>query len=224
EFITDIFIWPTDDFVASFQLVKNTGHVSPIYGAIRGTTQPPRLLGENGKALVGLSGGYDATGITQLQAIWRSDIEAINYRRTQTSFAGGPDGNFWNDLRFMGDRYSARISEITARSPGTGYLGGLQITYTSPAGGYPVRHEAPIHGTEDGQVTTWTLESGEYITGVRGRHDGTSICELQFTTNRPNRESPAFGKPDGDFSFSFPKSDTQEANNLVLRYMVGKSA
>ncbi|CAE6528262.1 unnamed protein product [Rhizoctonia solani] len=224
EFITDIFIWPTDYFIVSFQLVKNTGHVSPIYGATRGITQPPHLLSGNGKALVGLSGGYDATGITQLQAIWHSDLEAINYRRTQTSFIGGPDGDFWNDLKFIGDRHTARISEIIARSAGAGYLAGLQITYTPHIGGYPVRHEAPIHGTEDGQVTTWTLEDGEHITGVRGRHDGTSICELQFMTDRPNRVSPAFGKPDGDFSFSFAAPDNQEGKNMVLQYMLGKSA
>ncbi|CAE6480834.1 unnamed protein product [Rhizoctonia solani] len=67
EFVTDIFIWPTDHFIASLQLVKNTGYVSPIYGATRGITQPLRLLNGNGKALAGLSGGYDNVGITQLQ-------------------------------------------------------------------------------------------------------------------------------------------------------------
>ncbi|KAL5632904.1 hypothetical protein ACGC1H_005752 [Rhizoctonia solani] len=127
EFVTDIFIWPTDHFIASLQLVKNTGYVSPIYGATRGTTQPLRLLNGNGKALAGLSGGYDETNITLLQAVWHSDLEFINYKRSATTFIGGEDGDFWNDLSFIGDRFSTRISGITARSPGAGYLSNFQV-------------------------------------------------------------------------------------------------
>ncbi|CAE6497195.1 unnamed protein product [Rhizoctonia solani] len=224
EFITDIFIWPTDRFIAALQLVKNTGYVSPIYGAMRGITRSPRLLSGNGKALVGLSGGYDTNGITQLQAVWRNDIETINYRCTETSFVGGEDGDFWNDLRFIGNRFTARISGVTARSPSAGYLSGFQITYTSLVGGYPAHQKSPVHGTEDGPVTCWTLEDGQYITGVRGRHDGTSICELQFMTNRPNQESPAFGKPCGNFNFNFTAPETGEGNKMMLHYMAGKSA
>ncbi|CUA70739.1 hypothetical protein RSOLAG22IIIB_09067 [Rhizoctonia solani] len=222
EFITDIFIWPTDHSIASIQLVKNTGYVSPVYGATRGVTQPPHLLSGNGKALAGLSGGHDETGIAQLQATWRSDLGAVNYRAIQTSFVGGADGDLWNDLKFIGDRSTARISGITARSPGTGYLGGLQTTYTSLIGGYAAHQESPIHGTEDGPVTSWTLEDDQYITGVRGRYDGTSISELQFITNR--NESPAFGKPGGNFDFNFSAPETREGNKMVLHYMAGKSA
>ncbi|CAE6499597.1 unnamed protein product [Rhizoctonia solani] len=193
EYIAGIFVWPTDHFIASLQLVKNTGYVSPIYGAMRGITQPPCLLSENGKALGGLAGGYDAIGITQLQAVWRNDIQVNDYRYTRTVFVGGQDGEFWNDLRFIGDRFSARISKITTRSSGAGYLGSIQTTYTSLVGGYPSCQESPVHGTEDGPITTWTLEDGEYITEIRGSHDGTSICQLWFTTNRCNRK-PRFIK------------------------------
>ncbi|CUA70008.1 hypothetical protein RSOLAG22IIIB_08849 [Rhizoctonia solani] len=222
EFITDIFIWPSDHSIASIQLVKNTGYISPIYGATRGVTQPPHLLSGNGKALAGLSGGYDEIGIAQLQAIWRKDLEAANYRAIQTSFVGGADGDLWNDLKFIADRSTARISGITARSPGTGYLSSLQTTYTSRVGGYPAHQESPIHGTEDGPITSWALGDNQCITGVRGRYDGTSICELQFITNR--NESPAFGKPGGNFNFNFPAPETQGGNKMVLHYMAGKSA
>ncbi|KEP48104.1 putative jacalin domain protein [Rhizoctonia solani 123E] len=224
EFVTDIFIWPTDHFIASLQLVKNTGYVSPIYGATRGITQPLRLLNGNGKALAGLSGGYDNVGITQLQAVWRRDLEFINYERSATTFIGGEDGDFWNDLSCIGDRSSTRISGITARSPGAGYLSDFQTTYTSLSDGYPAHQESPVHGTEDGPVTSWTLEGGQYITGVRGRHDGASICELQFTTNQLNQASPAFGKPCGNFDFNFTAPQTEEGNEMILHYMAGKSA
>ncbi|KAH7337334.1 hypothetical protein B0J17DRAFT_460813 [Rhizoctonia solani] len=91
------------------------------------------------------------------QASWRNDIRVNNYGYTQTLFVGGQDGDIWNDLRFIGGRSSARISRITTRSSGAGYLSSIQTTYTFLLGGYPTHQESPFHGTEDGPVTTWNL-------------------------------------------------------------------
>ncbi|KAF8669675.1 hypothetical protein RHS04_08818 [Rhizoctonia solani] len=188
ETITEIFVWPTDYSIGSLQLVKNTGYISPIYGAVQGVTRSPHLLSGDGNSLLGLSGSYSAIGITELQAIWRNNYEVINYKYT-TTFAGGQGGNLWNDLGLIGDRRTARISEIKTWSPYIGFLSGFQTTYTFIAGGHQVEQRSAIHGTEEGKVTKWVLEEGEYITGVCGRCDGISICELRFITNRPSRTS-----------------------------------
>lgn len=222
--ITDMFVWATDQTITSIQFVKNSGEVSPIYGATRGVTQAPVLLTGDGCALAGLSGSFDADGITQIQGIWRRDLSVSGHRPMRTSFAGGHDGVIFNDMQLLGEQYrlTARISQVTARSPGTDFVGGLKVTYINPVGENDVLGETPVHGTDNGQVTTWRLGRGEYITAVRGRHDGTSICELQFTTNR-NRESPAFGMAAGDFHFNFDAPKGGDGKVMELQHMVGKS-
>ncbi|ELU39047.1 hypothetical protein AG1IA_06909 [Rhizoctonia solani AG-1 IA] len=106
--------------------VKNTGYISPIYGAVQGVTRSPHLLSGDGNSLLGLSGSYSAIGITELQAIWRNNYEVINYKYT-TTFAGGQGGNLWNDLGLIGDRRTARISEVKTWSPYIGCLSGFQV-------------------------------------------------------------------------------------------------
>jgi hypothetical protein len=72
EFITDIFVWHANAAnlaaqVVAIQFVKNTYHLSPIYGIQAGSTSPPVLLSGDGHALVGISGNYHASALLQIQ-------------------------------------------------------------------------------------------------------------------------------------------------------------
>ncbi|KAJ1303007.1 hypothetical protein OPQ81_011208 [Rhizoctonia solani] len=75
EGITDILLWATDERISSIQLLESSGRASPIYGATLNVAQVPKLLNGNGCILVGLSGGFDTLGITQLQTSYISRVE-----------------------------------------------------------------------------------------------------------------------------------------------------
>ncbi|QRW19851.1 ICE-like protease (caspase) p20 domain protein [Rhizoctonia solani] len=126
ETITDIFVWATDNQISSIQLLTSNGRGSPIYGALWGASQGPTHLSGNGCALVGLSGGFDAHGITQLQAIWRGDTHTKGYQRMEICHIGGNHGRIWSDWGLSEDMSQFHISSISAREPGTGLLGGFQ--------------------------------------------------------------------------------------------------
>ncbi|CAE6454717.1 unnamed protein product [Rhizoctonia solani] len=222
EGITDILVWATDSQISSIQLLESGGQASPIYGATQGATQAPKLLSGNGSFLVGLSGGFDTSGITQIQAVWRGDTHMKEYRPMQTSHVGGHDGAIWSHLSFLDSQSNSHISSITARTPGTGVLGGLQAVYTSFATGFSISKETPAQGTANGPTVRWEVNEGEWITRVRGRHDGKTICQLQFMTNRLN-SSPAFGQPAGDIVFDIKAPKSSEGADMVLHCMAGKS-
>ncbi|GAB1526512.1 hypothetical protein RhiTH_009679 [Rhizoctonia solani] len=130
ETITDIFVWATDNQISSIQLLTSNGRGSPIYGALWGASQGPTHLSGNGCALVGLSGGFDAHGITQLQAIWRGDTHTKGYQRMEICHIGGNHGRIWSDWGLSEDMSQFHISSISAREPGTGLLGGFQVSDT----------------------------------------------------------------------------------------------
>ncbi|CAE6434402.1 unnamed protein product [Rhizoctonia solani] len=220
--ITDILVWATDSQISSIQLLESGGQASPIYGATQGTTQAPKLLSGNGSFLVGLSGGFDSSGITQIQAVWRGDTHMEGHRSMQTSHVGGHEGAIWSHLGFLDNQCNSQISSITARAPGTGLLGGLQMIYTSFADGVSISKGTPVYGTAHGPTVMWKVNDGEWITRVRGRHDGKAICQLKFMTNRLN-SSPAFGQPTGDIKFDIKAPRTNEGADMVLHCMAGKS-
>ncbi|KAF8725308.1 Caspase domain, partial [Rhizoctonia solani] len=180
ETITDIFVWATDNQISSIQFLTSNGRGSPIYGALWGASQGPTHLSGNGCALVGLSGGFDAHGITQLQAIWRGDTHTKGYQRMEICHIGGNHGRIWSDWGLSEDMSQFHISSISAREPGTGLLGGFQITYTSSISGAWVSWRTPTYGTDIGPTVKWDLNGGR-ITRVRGRHNGATICELHDT-------------------------------------------
>ncbi|KDN35542.1 hypothetical protein RSAG8_11499, partial [Rhizoctonia solani AG-8 WAC10335] len=205
------------------QFVKNHPGLSPIYG-IRTTdnitSRPPVLLSGNGNALLGISGAYTADGLSQLQAVWRSDVVIRRQRHTQTSCIGGQAGYVFNDLQYLADPATARIAQITARA-GTNGVSKFQTTYVSISGGALVRSETPPRGADDGRLITMTLEEGEYIIGVRGDHNNHGIQRIQFVTNRKTHS--AFGADTGDIAFSFDAPKTSDGRDMVLHYMAGKS-
>ncbi|KAH7337331.1 hypothetical protein B0J17DRAFT_460706 [Rhizoctonia solani] len=94
EGITDILVWAADSHISSLQILESSGRASPIYGTKKGITQPPKLLSGNGCFLVGLSGGFDKFGVTQIQAVWRGDTHTKGYRCKQTSHVGGKTERF----------------------------------------------------------------------------------------------------------------------------------
>jgi hypothetical protein len=138
-------------------------------------------------------------------------VVSDRYRKTRTSFAGGWGGVIYNDLQFLSDPPTSRITQITGRTPST--VAQLQVrvssrcvdllatdssflscprscpslhtqtTYTSRRGAN-ILQETPVRGSDGGNRTTFTVAEGEYITRVQGRHDGAVIHKLQVTTDR----------------------------------------
>ncbi|CAE6435682.1 unnamed protein product [Rhizoctonia solani] len=187
------------------QFVKNNPGLSPIYG-IRTkdsiTSRPPVLLSGNGNSLLGISGAYTSDGLNQLQA------------RGQTGYV-------FNDLQYLADPATARITQITARAETNHGVSKFQTTYVSISGGALVRSETPPRGVDDGRLITMSLEEGEYIIGVRGDHNNHGIQRIQFVTNRKTHS--AFGADKGDIAFSFDAPKTSDGRDMVLHYMAGKS-
>ncbi|CAE6479799.1 unnamed protein product [Rhizoctonia solani] len=196
EYVTDLFVWHhADGWIAGIQFVKNGQECSPIYGIKDResiTTNPP--------------------------AIWRGDVTVERYRHTQTSFTGSNYGIVFNDLQYLADPSTSRITQITARAEGG--LANLRATYVCVSGGDRVRFETPPHGWDTGPEKTMILEEGEYITGARGSHNHQWMHQLQFITNK--REHPPFGSDKGNASFSIDAPKTIDGKDMVLHYMAGK--
>ncbi|KAJ1300224.1 hypothetical protein OPQ81_005055 [Rhizoctonia solani] len=223
EYITDMFVWHhTDGWIAGIQFFKSSLECSPIYGIGDReliSTHAPVLLSGNRKALLGISGTYNADNICQVKAIWRGDVVIRRQRHTQTSFTGALHGFVFNDLQYLADPATSRIVQITARADSS--LANLRTTYVSISGGALVRSETPARGTDIGPLQTVTLEDGEYIIGVRGTHNHMWVHQIQFITNK--RELPTFGTDQGDVSFSFDAPKTIDGQHMVLHYIAGKA-
>ncbi|KAJ1299907.1 hypothetical protein OPQ81_005022 [Rhizoctonia solani] len=223
EYITDMFVWHhTDGWIAGIQFFKSSLECSPIYGIGDReliSTHAPVLLSGNRKALLGISGTYNADNICQVKAIWRGDVVIRRQRHTQTSFTGALHGFVFNDLQYLADPATSRIVQITARADSS--LANLRTTYVSISGGALVRSETPARGTDIGPLQTVTLEDGEYIIGVRGTHNHMWVHQIQFITNK--KELPTFGTDQGDVSFSFDAPKTIDGQHMVLHYIAGKA-
>ncbi|KAG8682444.1 hypothetical protein FRC11_014865, partial [Ceratobasidium sp. 423] len=222
EYVTDLFVWRhVDGWISGIQFVKNTLELSPIYG-IRSqdylAADPPVLLGGNGNVLLGISGAYTTDSLSQLQAIWRSDVVIRRQRYTQTSFIGGQTGSVFNDLQYLADPATARIVQITGRNKDS--VASFRVTYESVSGGALVRSETPARGWDTGPMITMTLEEGEYITGVRGHRNDSGLQRIQFVTNK--RTHPAFGADTGSTAFSIDAPKTRDGRDMVLHYMAGR--
>ncbi|CAE6468338.1 unnamed protein product, partial [Rhizoctonia solani] len=227
EYVTDMFVWHhIDGWIAGIQFIKSTAEHSPIYGIPERnkgfTSHPPVLLAGNGNALLGMSGTYNADGISQMKAIWRSDVVLRRKRYTQTSFIGGQHGVVFHDLKYLANPATARITQICACARGSdGTVCNFRITYESMSEEGCTRAETPLRGPDSGPRVTITLEPGEYITGVRGSHNNDWIFRLQFITNK--KTHPAFGTATGSVPFSIDAPKTPDGRDMVLHYVVGKT-
>ncbi|KAG9121982.1 hypothetical protein FRC07_001818 [Ceratobasidium sp. 392] len=185
-----------------FRLVKSTGQMSPHFGNSKSDQEadPPHLLRSNTGALTGLVGAYDPTGITQLQAVWRNGIEIKNYWPTRTSFAGSWPGRIFNDLEYIGDPYTARISRITLRDGGLGPIANFQTAYTWSGSLGIVEAETSVRGVDGAghRRVAFELDKDEYIVQVTGTHCAVGMRQIQFKTNSSGFIIPALGT-DGDF-------------------------
>ncbi|CAE6479764.1 unnamed protein product [Rhizoctonia solani] len=187
EYVTDMFVWQhLDGWITGVQFAKNNPGLSPMYGINSGEStrsHHPVLLSGNGNALLGISGAYTSVGISQLQAVWRSDVVLRRQRQTQTSCLGSTSGKVFNDLQYLADPATSRIAQISARVKDG--VASFKTTYVSISGGALVRSETPPRGSDTGTMSTITFEEGEYIIGVRGHHNGGgAIQRIQFVTNK----------------------------------------
>ncbi|KAG8745049.1 hypothetical protein FRC10_009023 [Ceratobasidium sp. 414] len=217
EYITDLFVWADSQRIRGLQFVKNTGQTSSCFGSKvdNHETDPPQLLSNNTSVLAGLAGSHDATGITRLQAVWRNDIEIKNRWPTQTSFAGTRHGQVFNDLEYIGDPYTARLSRITLRDGGLGPV--TKYIWNGPSG--VVEAETSVRGSDGAgqRRASFELDENEFIVQVTGTYDSGGIRQIQFRTNK--RTSPLFGETEAS-----PEAfDCAALPGMRLYYLVGKS-
>ncbi|CAE6425187.1 unnamed protein product [Rhizoctonia solani] len=190
EFITDVFCWaaptatPTD--IVSIQFAKNTGQASPRYGLPRGTWDP-YLLNGRGDALLGLSGIFTNTSITQIQPIWRDDVAEVRYRENAVSHTG-PFTYYnevvSNDYEYLRDPFTTRISKIEFTTVEV-HVCNFRVTYSSNRQGDPAVITTPPRGLQyNGTARSWTLTKDEFIKRVRVRQEERGVTLLEFHTNK----------------------------------------
>ncbi|KAG8738585.1 hypothetical protein FRC11_001296, partial [Ceratobasidium sp. 423] len=220
--IEEIEVGFSDLRIESITVRYNGGVVAGPYGASGNPTRSSRFSVAQDEGITDILVWEIDDQVSSIQLLESSGRASpvYGYRQKQLSHVGGHDGSIWSDLMFLGHQSKSRITSITARAPGTGILGGLQTTYASFADGLFTTQTTLIYGTDSGPTVTW--KPNEDITSVRGRHNGKSICELQFVTDL-GENSPAFGQPVGDVDFSINAPKTREGKDMVLYGMAGTS-
>ncbi len=117
---------------------------------------------------------------------------------SQTNVVGGSGGNAFQDTSFPS---GARVSEI--RISAGNFIDAVQLVYVTPDGRTAT---STLRGGSGGNVNTFRLDSGEYITGISGRH-GRNIDSLRIHTNK--RTSPVYGGSGGaqDYRIDIPSGN-----------------
>ncbi|CAE6498662.1 unnamed protein product [Rhizoctonia solani] len=188
ETITKVFAWATQGDVVALQFAKNTGQVSNIYGPQPVTVENPHVLNGGGDALLGLSGTFNSTHITQIQPVWRGDVTEEQHRHTAVTHTGFYSinnlGTTFNDYGYLGNPYTARISQIRFRNVTNAYLAGFQVVYSFERAGRSLDQETPIRGVPSGLQETWTLGKDEFIKEVRVKRSSSGIAMLEFVTDK----------------------------------------
>ncbi|KAG8680671.1 hypothetical protein FRC11_002153, partial [Ceratobasidium sp. 423] len=180
EFITHIFVWCwSAAVIKAMQFVKNTYEVSMRYGDSTDAGWV-HLFSQEGNALLGFSGSCDANFLTQLQAVWRHDVRAEDFRSMELTNVVYGNATTFNDYRFLGDPGTAYISQIRFRNTVQA------VTYSSKLGGSVVHQQTPIRGTDAGAQDIWTLAEGEHIIKVNGKSVNAVVYQLEFVTNKGN--------------------------------------
>ncbi|CAE6467214.1 unnamed protein product [Rhizoctonia solani] len=216
EFITDVFIWSTSNSITSIQFAKNTAQVSARYGVQTGAGDPT-ICNKAGRALLGISGSFSTTSLTQLQMVWRNDIKSYESRIIDSTTIGSSNATIFNDFEFLGDPATSRITRIQYRNTTNQPVSRLQFTYSSMSDGKLAHQQTPVRGTDGGAVSDWTLAEDEYVIMVKGNYTANVIYCLEFETNKGNTRK--FGQVAGDSFYLTPPN-----RDMVLYYVLGKSA
>ncbi len=88
--------------------------------------------------------------------------------------SGGAGGSYFSDNQTGG----LRVVEVRVRSGA--YIDAVQFIYENKAG---QRITGKMHGGNGGNLTVFTLEQGEHITRVTGKH-GTFVDSFQIVTSK----------------------------------------
>jgi hypothetical protein len=117
---------------------------------------------------------------------------------SQTQIAGGTGGNPFQDISIPSN---ARVSEVRIASGA--YVDSVQLGYVHLDGRAAM---GSLNGGTGGQVSTFRLDSDEYIVAISGRY-GKYIDSLRIHTNR--RTSPFYGGSGGaqDFRIDIPSGN-----------------
>jgi hypothetical protein len=162
------------DYIDSIQFQTNRRESQP-YG---GGTRDYQINVPAGNQVVGFTGRagiyLDAVGLIF------SPISPL--QTSQAQIVGGRGGSPFTDPGMPG---RARIVEIRIRSGER--IDAVQAVYALPDGR---RVEGPQHGGRGGKMSTFLLDSDEYVTAISGRY-GDQVDSLVIQTNK--RTSQRFG-------------------------------
>jgi hypothetical protein len=117
-----------------------------------------------------------------LAAILALGSWGFGQRDAQTKIFGGPGGNSFTDQGIPSD---AQVTEV--RISAAKFVDSVQLTYVLPDGR---TFTSPRRGGSGGELSVFSLDPDEYITGLSGRC-GTYIDSLRIYTNK--RTSPLYG-------------------------------
>ncbi|KAH7333824.1 hypothetical protein B0J17DRAFT_674225 [Rhizoctonia solani] len=183
EHITDIFIW-RHDWTCGLQFVTNFGRCSPHFGEFSGI---PMVARSKGGVLVGIMSLIQQHEFGRLfrkiQGIWRHDVVDMVPKEEDvfSDYFGSHGGRPFND------RVVVRNSNMTISNIEVGcgsFIESLQITYLDTAGQGQREIQTECHGGPSDKKKKFTLEPGENITSVSGKHDDQRITQMIFVTDQ----------------------------------------
>ncbi|CAE7157632.1 unnamed protein product [Rhizoctonia solani] len=225
EHISEMLIWVEGDWLVGLQFITTTGRCSPQYGVHFGV---PTVARCKGGILVGflshtrlhpshkeMFGG--------VQGIWRRDLisRVPKDDDVHSEYFGdkNQNGTVFNDRVLVGNSTSISISSVDIWSGEC--IDGIQFTYTDTIDGCEHKSSTTRRGGPGGPCHRFTLEDGEHIVTISGRHEVSRITQLCFGTNR-GRTSEVFGGGRGQTFSSLAPRDS-DGNYFRLHYICGKS-
>lgn len=111
----------------------------------------------------------------------------------------GPSGGTGGS-EFVDDAIPPSSRVIEVRIWAGDYIDALQIVLETSAG---ARHELPKHGGSGGRLQVFTLDAGEYITGISGRF-GSYVDSIRIHTNLQNTRLYGGGGGAADYNYQAP--------------------
>ena len=167
--------------------------------------------GSQATGFVGRSGvTVDAIGLSFAPRYRDADFSrrrgGVQGQTSATTIAGGPGGDPFTDPELP---QGARIAEVRVRAGDA--VDAVQMVYASADGRV---NPGVRHGGRGGRESIFTLDSGEYITGISGRY-GNTVDSIRIHTNK--RTSPTYGGRGGSSDFRIDVPSGSQATGFVGR-------
>ncbi|CAE6475097.1 unnamed protein product [Rhizoctonia solani] len=188
EHISEMLIWIEGDWLFGLQFITTMGRCSPQYGATWGI---PTIARSRGGVLAGflshtkLHPTFKEMG-SRIQGVWRHDLmpRVPKEDDVYSEYFGdkNQNGRGFNDRVLVGNSNSIHISSVQVCSGDA--IDSIQFTYTANKDGRQVKSSTIRHGGPGGVFRQFSLEDGENIVTISGRHEVNHITQLCFGTSR----------------------------------------